>query len=190
MDQKKRDVRKGIIVLYILITAVFLCLCGGYFIIDTYYPLKYEDLVSKYADAHGMEREFVCAVIATESKFSTNTKSGKGAVGLMQIMPQTAEWVGGKLGIDDVSEESLKDPETNIRIGTWYLKFLLDRYENADTAAAAYNAGHGNVDKWLANKDYSDDGETLKDIPFEETKKYVKKVKRAYEIYKKIYSLY
>ena len=87
------------------------------------------------------------------------------------------------------SEQGLKDPETNIRIGTWYLKFLTDRYDNTSTAAAAYNAGHGNVDKWLKNTEYSYGGNTLYKIPFEETEKYVKKVKRAYEIYKKLYNL-
>lgn len=189
MERRKKPVRSGIIFLYILITLAVFAAVSGYFIIETYYPLKYEDIISEYSSAHGLEPEFVCAIIATESKFNPNSKSGKGAVGLMQIMPDTAEWIGGKLGIEDVSEQGLKDPETNIRIGTWYLKFLTDRYDNTSTAAAAYNAGHGNVDKWLKNTEYSYGGNTLYKIPFEETEKYVKKVKRAYEIYKKLYNL-
>ncbi len=189
MESHKKPVRKGALFVYIVITAAVFLICGGYLFIDTYFPLKYEDVVIKYADAHGLDPNLVCGVIATESKFSSDTVSGKGAVGLMQIMPDTGEWVAGKLGIKDYSEDCLTDPVINIRIGTWYLEFLFDRYEEESTAIAAYNAGHGNVDEWLKNENYSQNGKTLYKIPFEETEKYVKKVERACEIYKTIYKV-
>ena len=108
-------------------------------------------------------------------------------MGLMQIMPETGEWIAGKIGIEDFNAEMLEDPEVNIEMGVWYLDYLAERFDGeTDTVIAAYNAGHGNVEKWLNDGQYSADGRTLAEIPFEETRNYVKKVNRAYEIYSKI----
>ena len=108
---------------------------------------------------------------------------------LMQIMPDTGEWIAGKLRME-FSEEDLKDPAVNIRMGTWYLNFLAERFQGEqDTIIAAYNAGHGNVEKWLEEPQYSPDGRTLSVIPFDETRNYVKKVNLAYEIYKTFYQV-
>ncbi|MBR4078875.1 MAG: lytic transglycosylase domain-containing protein [Christensenellaceae bacterium] len=178
---------RSALVFYILLTVVFLAFAAGIYLLDSYFPLEYEETVLKYSEEYGVDPALICGVIATESRFDADAKSEKGAMGLMQIMPETGEWIAGKIGIKDFSEEMLTEPAVNIEMGTWYLTYLADRFDReADTVIAAYNAGHGNVEKWLKDAQYSDDGRTLSEIPFDETRNYVKKVNRAYEIYRKI----
>jgi len=106
----------------------------------------------------------------------------------MQIKPSTGEWIGEKLKVTNFSEEMLYDPEINIKMGCWYLDYLFKYYDgDIKLVLAAYNGGQGNVSKWLKDADYSDDGVTLKNIPFAETKLYVEKINRAYKMYNKIY---
>ena len=150
------------------------------------YPLKYESTIVKYAGEYGLDPYFVCAVIDTESNFDENAVSEDGAQGLMQIMPETSGWIAGKLQMDAYD---IFDPETNIRFGCWYLSFLKERFSGEEQLMiAAYNAGHNKVEEWLA-EGYSRDGTTLDEIPYEETKKYVDKVTRAYEEYQKLYQI-
>ena len=183
-------VRKAALVFYVLITVLLLAAGMGYYVIDSYYPLEYEELIVKYAEEKDLEPELVCAIIATESRFNPEAKSSKGAIGLMQLMPDTGEWISGKLKLGDFAEDDLKDPEISIRMGTWYVGFLEERFDGErDTVIAAYNAGHGKVDKWLGEAQYSADGRTLDVIPYKETKNYVKKVNLAYEIYKTFYKI-
>ena len=104
----------------------------------------------------------------------------------MQIMPETGEWAAELMGMSEYDSEMLYDPETNIHIGCWYLRYLLDMYEgNLPTALAAYNAGLGNVSKWLVNPEYSKDGENLDSVPYTETDGYVKKTLKYMEKYEK-----
>ena len=126
-------------------------------------------------------------MIHCESSNDQDAKSGAGAVGLMQLMPDTGEWIAKKLSIESYTDELLLQPSVNIRMGCWYLRFLLDRYdENRDLALAAYNAGHGNVDKWKADPSIFKDGKFV-DIPFPATEQYLKRVQLAYEKYKALY---
>ncbi len=114
--------------------------------------------------------------------------SRSGAIGLMQVMPETGEWIAGKLNKTGFTAEDLKDPDTNIQFGCWYLRFLLDRYSSNQThAVAAYNAGHGNVDAWLMDPSVTTDN-MLTNIPFPETDDYVEKVLRAHEKYEELYT--
>jgi len=106
----------------------------------------------------------------------------------MQIMPETADWIAWKLNLENFSEEDLFDSEKNIMMGVWYISYLSNKFDgNINNMIAAYNAGPTNVTKWLLEKDFSNDGKNLTDIPFEETKKYSKKVSNAYDMYIKIY---
>jgi len=108
-------------------------------------------------------------------------------VGLMQIMPDTGAWIAGKIDMTNYNEEMLKNADVNIRLGCWYLRYLTDRFGGVrNHVLAAYNAGPGNLKKWLENDDYSRDG-VLVNIPFQETSSYVERVERAYEKYKKLY---
>lgn len=146
------------------------------------YPKKYEANVKKYATMYDVNEELIFSVIKAESNFKSDAVSKKGAVGLMQIMEDTADWVSERIGILPTSEEELLLPDKNIEIGAYYISYLLDLYDDdIKCAMAAYNAGPTNVNEWL-------DGEaTLEDIPFPETEKYVKKVERYIKIYRFLY---
>ena len=138
------------------------------------YPLKYKDEIIAAAGEYNINPAVVAALINAESGFDKNAVSRQGAVGLMQIMPSTAKWCAQKLGIE-YSENDLFDPEYNIKIGAYYLSYLLQKFGSEKLALCAYNAGEGNVIKWL--------NENRKDIPFSETRGYVPRVlfnKRVY----------
>lgn len=151
------------------------------------YPLEYRELIEKYSCQYNLDPYLVAAVIRVESRFNSSAVSPKNARGLMQITGRTGEWIAGKLKITDYSEEKLFDPETNIKIGCWYLSTLYKEFGNKELMLAAYNAGSGNVSQWLKNKKYSKDGKTLDNIPFKETEQYIVKVKKSCVIYKKLY---
>ena len=134
------------------------------------YPLVYRDEILIQSKSNGLSAELVAAVVWTESKFDASALSGKGACGLMQLMPSTAEWCAAKKGID-YSDEMLFDPKYNIELGTFYLKYLMNKFGDETLAVAAYNAGEGNVTNWIK--------QNLEEIPFPETDMYVKRVMSA-----------
>ena len=146
---------------------------------DTVYPLKYEEEIVKWSEAHKLDPALAAAVIMQESRFNPAATSYKGARGLMQIMPATAQTIAKGV---EVSNYSLYDAETSIQFGTWHLHVMLEKYDNnVDAALAAYNAGGGNADKWIRLG-------ILDSIPFNETRNYVINVKRYREIYASMYS--
>ncbi len=148
------------------------------------FPVKYNETVLKYANANGIEVSLVYGIINAESRFDSDALSNKGAEGLMQIKKDTALWCLDKMG-DQTDEINLTDPETNIKIGTWYFAYLKNELGSEELAIIAYNAGISNVKKWL-DEGIVDNNVTEPDnVPFEETKKYIKKVK----IYQKIYDI-
>ncbi|MFB0918892.1 MAG: lytic transglycosylase domain-containing protein, partial [Clostridiaceae bacterium] len=147
-------------------------------------PYTNDELVDKYASKYGLQKSLVAAVIFQESGYRTDVVSNKGAMGLMQIMPETGKWIAGKLN-EDFTEENLLKPETNVKYGTWYLDYLISRYKNAATALAAYNAGPGNVDDWMEEQGISI-GEELREIPFTETRNYVDSIMRMRTVYEKM----
>ncbi len=150
------------------------------------YPREYAEYVSKYSAEYGVEEALIYAVILTESGFDADARSSAGAVGLMQLMPDTLDWLSRLMGEKEPTGD-ISDPETNIKYGTYYLHHLINRFDDKDTAIAAYNAGHGRVANWLNDTRYSDDGKTLKHIPLDETDNYVNRVNTRYEKYIKIY---
>lgn len=152
------------------------------------YPRRYSAYVSKYCNEYGVPETIAYAVIKTESDFDKNAVSSSDppALGLMQLTQETYEWVSLLLH-EDPSAFEIYDPPTNIRYGIYLLSFLYRRYENWDTVYAAYNAGLGRVDNWLNDPNYSKDGKTLYNIPFAETRNYVKKVNKSREIYERLY---
>jgi len=149
-------------------------------------PLAYEELIFYYSEARDLDPCLVMGLIHAESSFRSQVVSPVGARGLMQIMPNTAEWLAERKGID-FDADYLFDPAYNIRMGTYYLRLLLNMFEVRDTALAAYNAGMGNVSSWLEDPRYSYDGRTLHTIPFSETRAYVERVNRYSEVYREIY---
>lgn len=174
----------------VLAFALALVFAAGYFVNRALekrtYRLVYAQEIRTAAAEFGLDPYLVAAVIHTESRGDPQALSPKGAVGLMQIMPETGAWIAEKLALEAYSEESLVIARENIRLGCWYLAYLLERYADDECALAAYNAGPGNVDKWLADERYGKDGK-LTDIPFEETANYVVRVQSAYEKYTELY---
>lgn len=183
IDLRKKKFR----FLFFLMLFIFFFYAGLELIKIIFYPLKYDHLVLKYSELYDLDPYLVFSIIKVESKFDPNAKSHKNAKGLMQITEKTGEWAAAEIGIEEYSSEKLFDPEINIHIGCWYIKKLLDQFEDIETSLAAYNAGSGNVSKWLQDKNYSKDGKKVHNIPFLETKAYVKKVLDSRRIYKKLY---
>ena len=176
---------------------VSLVLTLGFFIIiasviiATLYPVGYKDHINSYSKEYNLDPFLVASIINVESKYDKNATSSKDARGLMQIGESTGQWGSEVLAIDSYTSDMLYDPEVNIRIGTWYLNQLNKEFDNnLDLVLAAYNAGSGNVSKWLLDEEYSKNGEDIHTIPFEETKNYLKRVNLNYEVYSRVYKYY
>ena len=152
------------------------------------YPQKYADYVETYAQQYGVPESLVYAVIHTESGFDSGAVSPVGAVGLMQLMPSTFEWLTDDMLFEHLESGMLHDPETNIKYGTYCLSYLYDRYGDWELALAAYNGGLGNVDEWLEDDRYADGEGGLKKIPFRETRQFVARVTDAWEMYERLYA--
>jgi soluble lytic murein transglycosylase len=153
-----------------------------------YYPYRYRQAIEANATIYGVDPHLVAAVIRVESKFHAEAVSRKGALGLMQIMPATAEWIAPQIGFTDFQEEMLLDPEVNIRLGTWYLANLAKEFDSrTDVVIAAYNGGRGQVNRWLEEGVWSGKYDDRANIPFPETRNFLFKVKTAYRQYQKLY---
>lgn len=152
------------------------------------YPTPYADLVKQSAQQADLDEAFVYSVMRTESHFRPEIESYANAIGLMQLTPDTFDWVRYVLGSEeDLSAEDLKTPQVNVYYGCQLLRILLDEFEKPEVALAAYHAGRGNVNKWLQDPAYSSDGKTLETIPIEDTRNYVDKVMHTYNIYIHLY---
>lgn len=174
----------------LIILSISLIILTG-FLIETktihkiLYPKKYSDYVERYSKEFNIEENLVYSIMKAESKFKKDAISNKGAKGLMQISDITRDWAIEELKLENNID--IFDPETNIKIGCWYLNKLYKEFGNLDLVVAAYNGGSGNVNKWLGNNEYSKDGKMLHNIPFTETSNYVDKVKKNYKNYNSIY---
>ena len=154
---------------FIIITIILLLFCS-YSCVKP--EKKYIDTIALYADRYGVDPYLVLAIAYVESGFDAKAVSPVGAMGVMQIMPATGEWIAGLLGVE-CREDFLMDPDINIQIGTYYLSYLSMRFADDWQVYAAYNAGETAVYGWLEK------GIGRKSIPYEETKEYVSKVERA-----------
>lgn len=183
----------SIITISLLLFLVLISL-GIIFLYNNYlYPLNYKNEILAYSEKYDVEPYLIASIINSESKFNKKAISSKGAVGLMQIMPKTGQWVIEKISgeilelnvIYDKNSNSgiLLNAEDNIKIGTYYLSYLLKKFSDLNVAICAYNAGEGTVAGWLKNKNYSADGKTLDFIPYQETQLYLNKVKKNINIY-------
>ena len=144
------------------------------------YPLEYEQIVRGHARNYRLDPALLAAVIYQESKFRADAKSEAGAIGLMQLQPETAQGIAIRTGGSRFQTSDLYNPEINIRYGSWYLRHLLDKYDEEKAALAAYNAGQANVDEWRA---------AGKGIQFSETRAYVDRVEELKGIYRDAYGL-
>ena len=185
--KKKMKVWKKILIsivsFLIIINALFL---GAVYYGGVNYPVNYLEEIQKYSNEYGVDPKVVLAIMRVESNFKTDATSKVNAKGLMQVLPDTAKHVAKLLNIDANSID-LNDAETNIKIGTYYIKYLMQNFSNMDTVYAAYNGGIGNVNTWLKDSKYSSDGVSLYNIPSSETKHYVNKVNKALKAYEILY---
>jgi len=182
LRRKLSSIRK---IIWLLIITAFL-ISSFFLIMRAVYPLRYHEHIKKYSEKYDLDEHLVMAIIKAESNYIHDAHSGY-AGGLMQITDETGKWISEQLNIG-FNHEDIHNPEKNIKMGCYYMSYLLSHYDNnLDVALAAYNAGMGNVNKWLKNPEYSPDGKNLSYVPYEETREYVKKVKEYKETYKRLY---
>ncbi|WP_418789123.1 lytic transglycosylase domain-containing protein [Paenibacillus agilis] len=183
--------RKKRVMLLLFIGFLFILFFQSNWLGEWMYPIPYKDEITKHANKQQVDPLLVAAIIRAETNYQVGKKSHKGALGIMQLMPDTANWLMEKSGRDQKwSLEQLHlEADPSIELGTYYLHSLIKQYHNNIPAAvAAYNAGPGNVNKWLKQGTWDGRLETAKEqIPFQETRNYVTKVFHYYTKYKKVY---
>lgn len=166
---------KFIIKLLLILAIIYV---AGSFYIAYNYPIKYEKIIDQVCGENNVDKSLVLAIIKTESGFDVNAISKKKALGLMQVIPETIQYISQKYSVE-VGINDIFDPEVNIEIGTLYIKNLIERFGSTDRAILAYNAGPSVVKKWIENgiEDVYDD--EYKWVPYEETRNYIKRVHKA-----------
>ena len=181
----RENAKKLLISLVTIILIIIVVICINKLMIKILYKKDYSEYVSKYSQEYNVDENLIYAVIKAESNFEANAVSNKNAQGLMQLMYSTAEEVANKIEIE-LTLDNILNPKINIQIGTKYISTLLEKYGCIEVALAAYNAGIGNVDKWIENDIIKSDGSDVENIPFKETNNYVRKIIRDYKIYNEI----
>lgn len=179
----------------IILLAIFIMGIGLYFglknvILQKMYPKKYSEYVELYAKQYEVNSLLVYAIIQAESNFRADSNSKSGAIGLMQVMLSTAKETAEEIeDIQSVSVEDLYNPQSNIQLGVKYFSLLLKKYQNnIPLALAAYNAGMGNVDRWIEEGILKADGTNIENIPYRETNQYVRKIVNSFQIYQQLYT--
>ena len=177
-------------ILTIIFTAVII-ICAAFQLPSAqrlFYPFPYRDQVEEYSARYQVDKFLAVSVMKVESNFTEGAISKSGAVGLMQIMPDTAHWIATCLDENPPSIKQLHNCDTNIKYGIWYLAELEDEFFGNDVLAlAAYNAGRGNVRHWIESNGWHKNFSDVDAIPFNETRNYVKKVLYCREKYSKLY---
>lgn len=187
---QKKIIKPTIIMVVIIIILVLLfgVIKIQNIILKKIYPTTYSEYVYKYAKEYEVDPILVFAIIKAESNFNPNVVSPSNAIGLMQLMEATAEEIARKQEIKFVEGETLFNPEQNIMLGTKYFSNLMKEYKNNYLLAlTAYNAGIGNVKRWIEQGIIKEDGSDIENIPYKETNNYVRKILRDYKIYEKLY---
>lgn len=192
VNKGEQNLKKKTKILIAVVLIIFIMLFGilkiQNFILKKIYKTNYSEYVYKYSQENDIDPLLTFAIIKAESNFNRNIKSKSGAIGLMQLMESTAIEQAEEVNEEIIVTESLYNPEINIKIGTKYYSKLMKKYNNNMLLAlAAYNAGIGNVDKWLKEGIIKEDGSDIENIPFKETNNYVRKIVRDYKIYQNLY---
>lgn len=188
MRKHKKLLITCVVLAVLVVAAVFLLRWCRIQLLHKMYPRTYSEIVTAEAAENGLDPNLVYAVIRQESGFDPDAKSGAGAIGLMQMTPDTFEWLQKKEGKGTLLESTaLYEPSVSIRYGCRFLSILLKKYPVRHTALCAYNAGQGRVDGWLEDKTISKDGKNLNTVPYAETKKYAQKVEENYRQYQELY---
>lgn len=179
---------KKIITILCIAVIVLLVVFNMSNIMRIIYKLEFSEYVHKYSLQYSVDPFMIYSIIKAESNFEIGATSNRGAAGLMQLMDNTAREICKNEVLNYESGSTLYNPEKNIMLGTKYFAELKDVYKNDNVALAAYNAGRGNVNKWLEQGIIKADGSDIENIPFKETNTYVRKILKNYKIYRKLYS--
>lgn len=182
--------KKVLIVIVLIIIVIVFLIFARIPILKIMYPKTYEEAVLIYSEKYNVDKNLILALIKAESNFDEDAISNRNAIGLMQLMEETAKDVANKNGIEINSaniKEELCDIYINIEIGTAYIASLLKQYESTEVALAAYNAGIGTVDNWIEKGIIQKDGSDIENIPYKETNYYVRKILRDYKVYNELY---
>jgi soluble lytic murein transglycosylase len=151
-------------------------------------PLRHDDIIRQQAADKDLDPALIAAVIYEESRFRDQT-SHAGARGLMQITPETADFIASRSGGVRFEQSDLATPQINIAYGAWFLRYLIDHYDGNETlAVAAYNAGQTNVDGWVERAGAPEDFDAARDVPFPETRAYVSNVAERRREYREHYA--
>ena len=173
----------------IIITVTLLGLSPTVFnklMIKKLYKKDYSEYVSKYAEEYDIDENLIYALIKAESNFNEKAVSHQNAKGLMQLMQSTAQDLANRNQIK-LTKDNILEPDININLGTQYIALLLNKYDSIEVALAAYNAGSGNVDRWIKNGTIKSDGSDIENFPYKETNTYVRKIMRNYKMYNELY---
>lgn len=186
----KRNVRRRFsMVLWIFVLVFLVVVLTFPKWITIFYPQPHRDIVVSEAYRNQVDPYLVFAIIRAESKYQTSAQSSAGARGLMQIMPETARWIAEQQGIEALDTDDLHDPDLNIQLGCWYLADLTRQFDGQiPLVIAAYNAGRGKVQEWVADQLWDGSPENLDKIPYPETRDYVRNVLKNYQAYRAIYT--
>lgn len=182
--------KRILIIVSVIIFVIVFLIFARIPILKIMYPRTYEEAVLVFSEEYNVDKNLILALIKAESNFDEDAISNRNAIGLMQLMEETAIDVANKNGIDlddENIQEELCDVYKNIEIGTAYIASLLGKYENEEVALAAYNAGIGTVDNWIEKGIINKDGTDIENVPYKETNYYVRKILRDYEIYQELY---
>lgn len=176
----------------LLLLVIFIFLVVGLTskpIMKQMYPIYHYQTIRVSAEQYKLDPLFLAAIIRTESKFQEGNVSHAGAIGLMQLMPDTARWIADQSGTVYVSPTELAEPAINIRLGSWYVAYLQKRFNgNIVAAVASYNAGPNRVAKWIQEGVWDGSSNHIDQIPVGETRHYVQRVLYMYEKYKYLYN--
>lgn len=183
----KLKINKSLVCFVLIIVSVFACGFGLNFIQkNVIYKTEYNEYVDKYSDEYNVDKALIYSVIKCESSYDESAVSSVGAIGLMQITPETFDWMLSKTG-EKYTHDDLYKPEINIKYGTYLLSLHTEEFADLKTALCAYHAGRGIVNEWLNNNNYSTDGLTLTNIPYKATASYAQRVIKTVDKYKNIY---
>jgi soluble lytic murein transglycosylase len=182
-----RRLRLLFIILLILIGVVYLLQAKWFW--RVFYPWPYQQEMVQAGVENGVDPFLLAAITRVESGFNPQARSDVGAIGLMQVMPETASWAAQQMNYSGFQPDLLYQPDVNLSIGSWYLSDLLAQFEgDIVVALAAYNAGRGNVSQWIETGKWQGTIQDINSIPFPETRAYIKSVRKHYEIYRYLYN--
>ncbi|WP_219838129.1 lytic transglycosylase domain-containing protein [Paenibacillus sp. R14(2021)] len=187
-SKKKRRARKRVFLILILAFLVLLFVRSEW-MSRWLYPLQFSEDIAISAENYQLDAHLVAAIIRVETNFKPGAVSKKGAVGVMQLMPDTANWIIQKGGFTNITTEAISQrPDVSIEIGSWYLKALNDQFGgNMYKVIAAYNAGPGTVKRWLSDGTWDGKPDTVDQVPYGETRHYIQRVIYYYNKYKALY---